>query len=87
MEVEVNLITSVFYPFLCNIISVMIKPEYNTSVKFPKFKSNISDIENGTEIIGDTPNPAFVLRVRPVARITTPIKINYIPFHFFSNIL
>jgi hypothetical protein len=52
----------------------MIKPEYNTSVKFPKFKSNISDIENGTEIIGDTPNPAFVLRVRPVARITTPIK-------------
>ena len=72
MEVEVNLITSVFYPFY--VISVMIKPEYNTSVKFPKFKSNISDIENGTEIIGDTPNPAFVLRVRPVARITTPIK-------------
>ena len=39
-----------------------------------KFKLKILDIENGIDMIGETPSPDFVFNVMPIERTTSPIE-------------
>ncbi len=61
-----------FLPFIINWIITNIV--YTTNVIVAKFKLKILDIENGIDMIGETPSPDFVFNVMPIERTTSPIE-------------
>ena len=61
-----------FLPFTINWIITNIV--YTTNVIVAKFKLKILDIENGIDMIGDTPSPDFVFNEMPLDTTTSPIE-------------
>lgn len=64
-------------------ISITTNAEYSANVVFPKLYPVSSDAAYAMEMIGDTPNPAFVFSVNPNARIISPSMYIHI-LHRFS---
>ena len=57
---------------LCSTTSTKMKQVYSTKVMLPKLWDQMEETLKETEIIGETPRPAFVFMEIPRARINSP---------------
>lgn len=57
---------------LCSTTSTKMKQVYSIKVMLPKLWDQMEETLKETEIIGETPRPAFVFMEIPRARISSP---------------